>query len=89
MSHPRSAFAVATALAALGALSACRSAPATTTPAPAPGGQPGGRPVGDTATGQAMLDQGFRAIAYSGDLWIYQQALREGISSLREMASGQ
>ncbi len=52
-------------------------------------GKVAGIMVGDTATGQAMLDQGFRAIAYSGDLWIYQQALREGISALREMASGQ
>lgn len=51
-------------------------------------GKVAGIMVGDTATGQAMLDQGFRAIAYSGDLWIYQQALREGLSTLREMASG-
>jgi 2-dehydro-3-deoxyglucarate aldolase/4-hydroxy-2-oxoheptanedioate aldolase len=52
-------------------------------------GKVAGIMVGDTATGQAMLDQGFRAVAYSGDLWIYQQALREGLSALREMASGQ
>jgi len=32
---------------------------------------------------QALLGQGFRALAYSGDLWIYAQALKEGIESLR------
>lgn len=31
-----------------------------------------------------LLDLGFRAIAYSGDLWIYRQALREGIGAIRE-----
>ncbi len=52
-------------------------------------GKVAGIMVGDTVTGKAMLDQGFRAVAYSGDLWIYQQALRDGISVLREVASGQ
>ena len=42
--------------------------------------------VGDPSTGKAMLAQGFRAIAYSGDLWIYQQALRDGLASLRAAA---
>ncbi|MFT4037139.1 MAG: aldolase/citrate lyase family protein [Thermomicrobiales bacterium] len=49
-------------------------------------GKVAGIMVGDPATGKAMLDQGFRAIAYSGDLWIYQQALRDGIASLRAAA---
>lgn len=52
-------------------------------------GKVAGIMVGDVATGQAMLEQGFRAVAYSGDLWIYQQALREGISALRDSASSQ
>ncbi|MBA2595937.1 MAG: aldolase [Chloroflexia bacterium] len=39
--------------------------------------------VGDVATGQGLLQQGFRAMAYSGDLWLYQQALREGLDALR------
>jgi 2-keto-3-deoxy-L-rhamnonate aldolase RhmA len=51
-------------------------------------GKVAGIMVGDTATGKAMLDQGFRAIAFSGDLWIYQQGLREGINALREVATG-
>jgi len=33
--------------------------------------------------GRAMLAQGFRCVAYGGDLWLYQQALRHGINALR------
>jgi 2-keto-3-deoxy-L-rhamnonate aldolase RhmA len=33
--------------------------------------------------GKAMLARGFRCIAYGGDLWLYQQALRQGIAALR------
>jgi hypothetical protein len=32
------------------------------------------------------IDRGFRAIAYSGDLWIYQSALAQGIATLQERA---
>ena len=32
--------------------------------------------------GKALLRQGFRILAYGGDLWIYQQALREGLAAL-------
>jgi 2-keto-3-deoxy-L-rhamnonate aldolase RhmA len=39
--------------------------------------------AGDVAGGKALLEQGFRMIAYGGDLWLYQQALREGIAALR------
>jgi len=46
-------------------------------------GKAAGIMCGDVATGQAQLAQGFRALAYSGDLWIYQQALREGLGALR------
>ena len=52
-------------------------------------GKVAGIMVADAATGKAMLEQGFRAVAYSGDLWIYQQALREGLAALREAASSQ
>jgi len=38
----------------------------------------------DIAGGQALLDQGFRMLAYGGDLWLYQSALREGVSSLQK-----
>jgi 2-dehydro-3-deoxyglucarate aldolase/4-hydroxy-2-oxoheptanedioate aldolase len=37
----------------------------------------------DIAGGKAVLDQGFRIVAYSGDLWIMQAALRDGIKALR------
>lgn len=47
-------------------------------------GKTAGIMCGDVATGQAQLAQGFRALAYSGDLWLYQQALREGLNTLRE-----
>jgi 2-keto-3-deoxy-L-rhamnonate aldolase RhmA len=37
----------------------------------------------DIADGRAMLARGFRMIAYGGDLWLYQQALRQGLDALR------
>ena len=40
----------------------------------------------DVAGGKAVLDQGFRIVAYSGDLWIYQAALRRSLAELREHA---
>ncbi len=30
-----------------------------------------------------LLAQGFRILAYSGDLWLYQQALRAGLAAIR------
>jgi 2-keto-3-deoxy-L-rhamnonate aldolase RhmA len=39
--------------------------------------------AGAVADGQAELQQGFRALAYSGDLWLYQLALRQGLDALR------
>jgi len=41
----------------------------------------------DVANGKKLLGQGFRIMAYSGDLWIYQAALRRGLTELREHAS--
>jgi hypothetical protein len=40
----------------------------------------------DVAGGKKLLDQGFRMLAYGGDLWLYQAALREGIAALQEHA---
>jgi 2-dehydro-3-deoxyglucarate aldolase/4-hydroxy-2-oxoheptanedioate aldolase len=37
--------------------------------------------------GRRMLERGFRVIAYGGDLWLYQQALRQGIEALRNTAN--
>ena len=33
--------------------------------------------------GRRFLQRGFRLMAYSGDLWIYQQALRQGLAALK------
>ena len=34
--------------------------------------------------GRRFLQRGFRLMAYSGDLWIYQTALREGVEALQQ-----
>ncbi|MFM9966089.1 MAG: HpcH/HpaI aldolase family protein [Planctomycetaceae bacterium] len=39
--------------------------------------------VNSVAEGQSQIQRGFKLIAYGGDLWIYQAALRSGISALR------
>jgi 2-dehydro-3-deoxyglucarate aldolase/4-hydroxy-2-oxoheptanedioate aldolase len=36
--------------------------------------------------GGRFLQRGFRLMAYSGDLWIYQQGLRQGLRALRDAA---
>ena len=36
-----------------------------------------------------MLSRGFRILAYSGDIWIYQQALTKSLRQLNEAASSQ
>ncbi|MGI9254452.1 MAG: HpcH/HpaI aldolase family protein, partial [Thermomicrobiales bacterium] len=46
-------------------------------------GKTAGIMSGDVATAKAQLAQGFRMIAYNGDLWIYQTALRQGLEALR------
>ena len=38
----------------------------------------------DLPTGKRLLDQGFRMLAYSSDLSIYQSALQAGVASLQE-----
>jgi 2-keto-3-deoxy-L-rhamnonate aldolase RhmA len=40
--------------------------------------------AGTVEQGRVALKQGFRMLAYSGDIWLYQQALREGLSALRQ-----
>lgn len=39
--------------------------------------------VTSISEGQAQRQRGFKLIAYGGDLWIYQAALRAGISAIR------
>lgn len=45
-------------------------------------GKPLGLMAGTAEDGLTALEQGFRAVAYGGDLWLYQQALREGLAQL-------
>jgi 2-dehydro-3-deoxyglucarate aldolase/4-hydroxy-2-oxoheptanedioate aldolase len=40
--------------------------------------------VGSVEEGKKRLQQGFRCLAYGGDLWLYQQALAQGLRALRE-----
>jgi 2-keto-3-deoxy-L-rhamnonate aldolase RhmA len=51
-----------------------------------------GKPLGYLALGiedgQSMLARGFRILAFGGDLWLYQQALRQGVTALRAVAGG-
>lgn len=46
-------------------------------------GKTAGIMAGSVADAQWALDQGFRIMAYSGDLWLYQLALREGLAQIR------
>jgi 2-dehydro-3-deoxyglucarate aldolase/4-hydroxy-2-oxoheptanedioate aldolase len=39
--------------------------------------------AGDVSGGKKLLDAGFRLLAYGGDLWLYQTALRDGIRALK------
>lgn len=50
-------------------------------------GKTAGIMAGSVADAQQALDQGFRIVAYSGDLWLYQLALREGLATIRAHAS--
>ncbi|MCC7371795.1 MAG: aldolase [Chloroflexi bacterium] len=49
-------------------------------------GKTAGIMAGSVADAQWALDQGFRIVAYSGDLWLYQLALREGLAQIRAHA---
>jgi 2-keto-3-deoxy-L-rhamnonate aldolase RhmA len=50
-------------------------------------GKPAGFMAGGIDDGKALLDQGFRMLAYGGDLWLYQNAVREGVNALKTHAS--
>jgi 2-dehydro-3-deoxyglucarate aldolase/4-hydroxy-2-oxoheptanedioate aldolase len=39
--------------------------------------------AGSVQDAKLALDQGFRIVAYSGDLWLYQTALRDGLAAIR------
>ncbi len=46
-------------------------------------GKAAGCLVADVDTGRAWIDQGFRMVLYSGDIWLFGGALRAGIEGLR------
>ena len=46
-------------------------------------GKAAGFMVASVEQGRELLARGFRILAYWGDLWIYQQALRQGLQGLR------
>jgi 2-keto-3-deoxy-L-rhamnonate aldolase RhmA len=46
-------------------------------------GKTAGIMAGTVEDAHWALDQGFRIVAYSGDLWLYQLALREGLAQIR------
>lgn len=48
-------------------------------------GKAAGFMVTSPTDAELVLGKGYRAIAYSGDLWIYQQALAEGIAMIRQL----
>lgn len=47
-----------------------------------------GRLVPDVATGVALYREGFDFICYSGDVWIFQTALKDGLDQLRAKCKG-
>lgn len=46
--------------------------------------KPAGFMVASAEEAHAKLDQGFRCLAYWGDIWLYQQALSAGLQRVRE-----
>lgn len=46
-----------------------------------------GMMAGAIDDGKSLLDQGFRMLAYGGDLWLYQNAVRAGVTALQEHAA--
>ena len=42
------------------------------------------RLVDDAASGAALYGKGFDVICYSGDVWVYQSALTDGIAALKQ-----
>jgi 2-dehydro-3-deoxyglucarate aldolase/4-hydroxy-2-oxoheptanedioate aldolase len=43
--------------------------------------------AGGIEDGKTLLDRGFRLLAYGGDLWLYQAAVRSGVAALQEHAA--
>jgi 2-dehydro-3-deoxyglucarate aldolase/4-hydroxy-2-oxoheptanedioate aldolase len=52
-------------------------------------GKAAGYMVSSVDDARTRLAEGFRILAYGGDLWLYQQALREGLAAVRAVAKEQ
>jgi 2-keto-3-deoxy-L-rhamnonate aldolase RhmA len=50
-------------------------------------GKAAGFMASSTDEAASMLEKGYRCLAYSGDIWIYGQALRDGIDGTRRAAT--
>ncbi len=50
-------------------------------------GKAAGIMSGGVAQARALLAQGFRIVGYGGDVWLYQEALREGLAAVRASGS--
>ena len=48
----------------------------------------GGFMAGSVDETLLRIEQGFRIVAYGGDLWLYQQSLRDGLSGVRARVDG-
>jgi 2-keto-3-deoxy-L-rhamnonate aldolase RhmA len=48
-------------------------------------GKPAGFMAGSQAEAAMLVERGFRILAYGGDLWVYQDALRSGIEQVRTL----
>jgi 2-dehydro-3-deoxyglucarate aldolase/4-hydroxy-2-oxoheptanedioate aldolase len=51
-------------------------------------GKAAGILTGNVEQARTLLRQGFRILAYGGDIWLYQQALRDGLAALRQPGPG-
>lgn len=51
-------------------------------------GKAAGYMASSVEEGRELIERGFRILAYGGDLWIFQQALREGIEAIRKSCPG-
>ncbi len=50
-------------------------------------GKAAGFMVSSIGEAASMLEKGYRCLAYSGDIWIYSQALRAGLEGVRKAAA--
>ncbi len=49
-------------------------------------GKTAGRMVTDVESADRWMDKGYRCLAYSGDIWLLQQALTAGVSAVKQAA---